>query len=626
MSNSSIPLFFASDDNYAPMVATTILSVLNNTKSDVDFYILSDGISYENQEKIKSVIKNNYIEFIDVKELLKNFLGLKTDKYVSLASYIRLFIPIIKPNIDKVIYSDVDVIFTGDIKTLYNEDLNDKIIGAVPDIYYKQINNLNHVYSRLKLNPSHSYFYSGLLLIDCNKWRGNDVTSRLLNLKDNYKTKIIQGDQDLLNIYFNNNNYKELDVKYEVTNGYIHFYKELSDNQKYSIDNPVIRHYESATKPWNSTYMANGEKIRDFNLFWNYAKQTPFYDELKQNFDGCVRNENISFIMQGAIVNDITKDSLESLRKNFPGAEIILSTYDNADAIPSELYDKLIINEDPGYFYMYEKPKLSGINNVNRQIVSTLSGLKAASKKYAFKIRTDFILTGHNFVNYYNKFPKSDADYKIFKHKLIACTYFTRDPKGVRYKMPFHPSDIAFFGLREDLLNLFDIPLVPINKVTHIAGDKIAASYVPEQYIFISFLKKNNKDVKLDNSWQLNDKLILDTEKYFASNFIFISWNEFNLIPSEKFYMAIGSVLLKYFAVITHIEWQKLYKKHVDPSIVIPAKDKERKRLNLYRWIVRFYIFAANLSALFFIGKHNMEKRHRIRERIMNKIPIYIYI
>ena len=99
MSNSSIPLFLASDDNYAPMVATTILSVLNNTKSDVDFYILSDGISFENQTKIKSVIKNNYIEFIDVKELLKNFLGLKTDKYVSLASYIRLFIPIINRSI-----------------------------------------------------------------------------------------------------------------------------------------------------------------------------------------------------------------------------------------------------------------------------------------------------------------------------------------------------------------------------------------------------------------------------------------------------------------------------------------------------------------------------------------------
>lgn len=40
-----IPVFFASDDGYAPYTATAMASVLKNTKSCVDFYVLSNNIS-----------------------------------------------------------------------------------------------------------------------------------------------------------------------------------------------------------------------------------------------------------------------------------------------------------------------------------------------------------------------------------------------------------------------------------------------------------------------------------------------------------------------------------------------------------------------------------------------------
>ena len=35
--NEHIPVFFASDDNYAKLVAATAVSILENTKSFVDF-------------------------------------------------------------------------------------------------------------------------------------------------------------------------------------------------------------------------------------------------------------------------------------------------------------------------------------------------------------------------------------------------------------------------------------------------------------------------------------------------------------------------------------------------------------------------------------------------------------
>ena len=50
---NKIPIFLASDNNYAPFVATTIASICDNTKSFCDVYVLDGGITKENQSKIR---------------------------------------------------------------------------------------------------------------------------------------------------------------------------------------------------------------------------------------------------------------------------------------------------------------------------------------------------------------------------------------------------------------------------------------------------------------------------------------------------------------------------------------------------------------------------------------------
>ena len=65
----NIPIFLSSDNNYAPFVATTMVSILANTNSFIEFYVLDGGITSENVEKIQS-LKNNFknfsIEFIKI--------------------------------------------------------------------------------------------------------------------------------------------------------------------------------------------------------------------------------------------------------------------------------------------------------------------------------------------------------------------------------------------------------------------------------------------------------------------------------------------------------------------------------------------------------------------------------
>ena len=290
----NIPIFLSSDNNYAPLVATTMASILSNTKSFIEFYILDGGITSENVEKILS-LKNNFnnfsIEFIkiDYDKYLKEF---NATGHWSKSTFSRLLIPNLKPNINKAIYLDVDIIATGDIIELYNEQLDDYIIGAIwqetEEGYWNQ-----HRKEYLKSSSSHKYFNAGVLLIDCAQWRNNNLFEKLLDIQFEYGEKIKCVDQDLLNKYFDNN-YKILPRKYNyLTDNFIYFPNDTDI---------IIRHMVGRIRPWQINENTKTNLMPNLKEFWHYAKMTPFYEEVdakthdKQKETDLLRNMQIDLM------------------------------------------------------------------------------------------------------------------------------------------------------------------------------------------------------------------------------------------------------------------------------------------------------------------------------------------
>ncbi|MCX6762507.1 MAG: glycosyltransferase family 8 protein [Candidatus Moranbacteria bacterium] len=293
MPNSEhIPVFLSSDNNYAPFVATTICSIMDNTKSFVDFYVLDGGISETNKKKIRSIdqqFPNFSIEFIKI-DTQKEFKDFPTRLHFTIDMYTRYLIPQLKPHLKKVIYSDVDVIFNGDIEDLYGEDLNNYIIGAVPYTFgylNPDKKEIESYHKRLKLSSDHQYFESGLLLIDNILWRKNDTTNKLLKKAKECKKTILTPDQDVLNLIFENN-YQRLGNKYIVVP---HRAKIMLANiqTRESVENPIIFHFagSSSNKPWNNPNIAYADH------FWKYAKRTPFYEGLISSLAEKIQQENI---------------------------------------------------------------------------------------------------------------------------------------------------------------------------------------------------------------------------------------------------------------------------------------------------------------------------------------------
>lgn len=286
---------------------------------------------------------------------------------------------------------------------------------------------------------------------------------------------------------------------------------------------------------------------------------------------------DISFIIQGKLDPDLYTDIAQNIRKLFPGSEIILSTYKQTN-IDNLDYDKVSLIDDPGFFPSSNESNAK-VNNINRQIATTLAGLKLASRKYAFKLRSDFIVTDNSFLKFYKKFQLSDSKYKVFDKKLLTLVFFTRNSQKNQQPFLFHPSDMALFGLRSDLLNLFDIPLMQNQDVFYYSDKKYKFNrYIPEQYLWIKCLQKNEKKVNFDHQKDITDKNIIESDRYLVSNFICLDYEQFCLQPPEKF---LSLAYADYYDIITHKEWEDLYKRYIDHTHRISlSKDKLRISLN----------------------------------------------
>ncbi|AJY45236.1 WavE lipopolysaccharide synthesis family protein [Martelella endophytica] len=320
--------------------------------------------------------------------------------------------------------------------------------------------------------------------------------------------------------------------------------------------------------------------------------------------------KDITFVFQGAADKATLRESFAGIRRFFPGSTIILSTWSGTDVDGLD-FDDLVLSEDPGYFFYSDRPG-EKVNNVNRQIVGTAAGLAKAGTRYAMRMRTDFRLTGSNFLNFVGAYPDADPAYSVFSEKLLACCYFSRNPRS-RTRFPFHPSDLAFFGPTDDLKALFDVPLMTEEEAYWDTDDRRYNRYTPEQYIFVNALRRMGRKVPCEYYNDDNMAAILETERYFASNFVFLTFDQFNLMPSKPtFLMKVHPN--SFMTCYTHNEWLGLYRKHVDASVTIPEHDPEREKIERFYGPYRVCRLIGNVASLPF---RNKVRRRAIRTGVL---------
>lgn len=279
MNNLIVPVYLACDENYVPYLATAMYSILKNTTSHINFFILDGGILPKSKLLLKKSLEafNNFdIEYLDItKYNLNRFPNLR---HYSLNAFSRYFIPKVTPNIVKGIYLDVDIIVKKDITDLFNIELEHFPLAAVSEDFYGD----NAYYLKNNIYPEYKsgllYFNTGVLLVNISEFIKKDYCSKLINLTIKYSDKLSCPDQDVFNIVFEDN-FKILDYKYNFMPDYynklVAYRPEIADTIK---DDAYILHY-TRYKPWKS------RKAAAFKDFWDIAEKTLFIDRIKHTYE-----------------------------------------------------------------------------------------------------------------------------------------------------------------------------------------------------------------------------------------------------------------------------------------------------------------------------------------------------
>lgn len=295
-----IPVFYEGQDDLIEILATSICSVCYNTTSFIDFFILDCGISNINKKILKNLKQkfNNFsIEFIPID--LKQFNGLKgwgqNRKFVD--CYSRLLIPNLKQDIHKAIYFDSDIMALDDINKLYSIDLENFAIGLAPDLGC-DIKIFDNCINNLGVSPKHIFANAGVIILNCDLWRKNKITDKLLTLareKKDYLNVIIE---ELFCIYFSENQYKMIDLRYCISDR-INYIKNV--NADFITDEYVLNEWNNAViqhitpiKMWKYLKNSNNKECKNFSLFWFFLSLTPYYYGVMSKYIfNIIENSNI---------------------------------------------------------------------------------------------------------------------------------------------------------------------------------------------------------------------------------------------------------------------------------------------------------------------------------------------
>lgn len=278
----TVPIAFAFDNNFIMPACVCISSLLMNANEDTyyDIFILHSQKEKLDEERLNSLshyYPNCRIQYRTIDSTFDNAFEVRG---ITTSTYYRLLIPEIITEYDKIIYSDVDVIFRSDLSdTYFNTDMTNSYVAGV-NALIQFIPDLKKYYSKLGNVNISGIIYAGNIIFNSVNIRKDNLVERFKELvKNNYKFQ----DLDVLNIACQGK-ITYLEPSFCLTT-YVADLSIYDRNNLQSVWNndeinkalkTGIVHY-NGQKPWKG-YCVN------FDIWWEYYRKSPFFDE-KYYFD-----------------------------------------------------------------------------------------------------------------------------------------------------------------------------------------------------------------------------------------------------------------------------------------------------------------------------------------------------
>ena len=288
---------YAPDDKYINQTIVSMVSAVENNKEhEIEFIIIHSKLSDNSIKKLQDV-PNCKLRLLQVDESI--FTSLPLSHWVTVQAWFRIKLPDMCQDLDKILYLDCDTLVLGDLSELFSIDLSDKYLAGVKDVW-----GVNKYCARLDMK-SGVYVNSGMLLFNAEYCRKEGFFDKIVDFANN-NAKIIEFcDQDSINKIADENKIV-LHPKFNFMDtwwrgGYYEFEGKEEEEYLEAKEKPVIAHL-TGLKP---AFKGCGNRFKD--NWWEYAKLTNIYSELKEDYE------------KSKIPTEPLKDKLFSIKNRYEG-------------------------------------------------------------------------------------------------------------------------------------------------------------------------------------------------------------------------------------------------------------------------------------------------------------------
>src|SRR5689334_7857161 len=237
-----VHLAIAFDQNYSKFFYALGASIFDHhDRGSVVFHAIITGLSESEIERVKKFVYDagQTIHFYPIDSA---FVGrfVLNGKWTA-AVYYRLFFAFLVPtDIERILYLDMDTIVARNLQGFYTIPMDGYPVAAVYDIYVR-------TQPLLGIKTEGEYFNSGVMLLDLNQWRLQQISEKAIDYLLRYPDHILFVDQCALNAVLKGN-WKKLDLRYNL------IYSWLPENlskraSRLLMKDTYVVHY-TLQRPW----------------------------------------------------------------------------------------------------------------------------------------------------------------------------------------------------------------------------------------------------------------------------------------------------------------------------------------------------------------------------------------
>lgn len=274
---TSLVIACASDHRYALPLAVMLRSLLAHLApgSQVEIYVVDDGISLADKAKVLASL-TDCVTLHWVEPSRSALSGLPTWGRMPTTTYQKLTLGEWLPaHAEKVLWLDCDLLVLDDIMPLWETELGQRHVLAVPDQRVPLVSSRCGVtaYRELGLAAEAPYFNAGVLLIDLRRWRKDDVAGRAMDYLYTYRDRVFFWDQEALNAVLAgkwgqlNDGWNRNPTIDHLIRSYGPWPVDVADPRR--LNEIRIAHFSGNLKPWN----CDGSS-RHHRLYFQYLDQT----------------------------------------------------------------------------------------------------------------------------------------------------------------------------------------------------------------------------------------------------------------------------------------------------------------------------------------------------------------